>query len=154
MQATCPTQLVLPYLITLIVYGEVHKLWSSSLCIFLKPPITSSIASTNYEVTHYASSSSHQLLLLLQVQIMKWLIMHLPPALHYSYIVSINILLHTCPHTSHLCCSHYSQTPSYSPISMIGHMVTHGKGSEGEPGEWSGYPVSLKCLWNTAYPAQ
>jgi len=33
-------------------------------------------------------------------------------------------------------------------------MATHGKVSEGEPGEWSGYPVSLTCLWNTAYPAQ
>jgi len=37
---------------------------------------------------------------------------------------------------------------------MRWHMATHGKGSEGEPGEWSGYPVSLTCLWNTAYPAQ
>jgi len=37
---------------------------------------------------------------------------------------------------------------------MRWHKARHGRGSEGETGEWSGYPVSLTLLWNNAYAAQ
>ena len=33
-------------------------------------------------------------------------------------------------------------------------MATHGKGSEKEPGELSGYAVSLTLLQNTVHPAK
>jgi len=37
---------------------------------------------------------------------------------------------------------------------MRWHTARHGRGSEGETGKWSGYPVSLTLLWNNAYAAQ
>jgi len=37
MHATCPTHLILCELISQIIFGKVHKLWSSSLCSLLQP---------------------------------------------------------------------------------------------------------------------
>jgi len=36
---------------------------------------------------------------------------------------------------------------------MWWHTVTHGRGSEGETGEWSGYPVPFTLPRNVVYPA-
>jgi hypothetical protein len=40
-RATCHTHPILHYLIVLIIFVDEYKLWNSSLCSFLQPPITS-----------------------------------------------------------------------------------------------------------------
>jgi hypothetical protein len=39
MHAICPTKIVLADVIAWTVFGEMYKLWSSSLCSFLQPPL-------------------------------------------------------------------------------------------------------------------
>ena len=42
---------------------------------------------------------------------------------------------------------------SLSPVETWWHTVTHGRGSEGETGEWSGYPVPFTLPRDMVYPA-
>jgi hypothetical protein len=47
MRSTFPAYFIFLDLVTIIIFGEAYKLWSSSLCSLLQPPSTSSLLSSN-----------------------------------------------------------------------------------------------------------
>jgi hypothetical protein len=55
MCAAYPIHLILHGLITLTIFGEVYELWSSLLCIFLQPPVTSSLIDLNILLSYLFS---------------------------------------------------------------------------------------------------
>lgn len=58
---TChmPCQSIFPDLITLIMYSEQYQSWSSLLCIFVQPPATASLFSTNISFSTIVSPTPH-----------------------------------------------------------------------------------------------
>jgi hypothetical protein len=57
MRATCAAHIIPLDLITLIILGEVYKLWSSTLFSFLQPPITSVLFGPNILLTTLFSNT-------------------------------------------------------------------------------------------------
>jgi hypothetical protein len=73
MRATCPAHHILRALITLTILGEEYKPCSSSLCSFLQPPVTSSLALLNmFKITISLIIVLLQTEIPLQVQSQLW----------------------------------------------------------------------------------
>jgi hypothetical protein len=55
---SCQCHLLL-YSITKLIFGEEYKLWSSTLCSFLCPVVTSSLIGPNILITLFSNPSIH-----------------------------------------------------------------------------------------------
>jgi hypothetical protein len=56
-RATCPAHPSLLHLVTVLILSKEYKLWSSSLCSFLQPPVTSSLLGQNIPLSALFSNN-------------------------------------------------------------------------------------------------
>ena len=89
-----------------------------------------------------------------------WYFINRANLVHNLFLVYLSIstcFVRWCAHHQEKICVYVTLGTCYSvwmtPVEMWWHTVTHGRGSEGETGEWSGQPVPFTLPRSMVYPA-